>query len=175
MTELPSPSTRTLLCVVDESDELPVALTFAALRSRRTGSHVGLLYVIDTPADFQHWSAVGELMREEAREHAETVILQAAAQVQRLQRLSGRVPSLAIREGDKVDETIQACEEDPSVAFLILASDTGPKGPGPLISLADRKVGRPLAGAGGHPAGQSLRRRNNPFRLTEAGSARRPP
>ena len=140
MNELPSPSTRTLLCVVDESDELPVALTFAALRSRRTGSHVGLLYVIDTPADFQHWSAVGELMREEAREHAETVILQAAAQVQ---RLSGRVPSLAIREGDKVDETIQACEEDPSVAFLILASDTGPKGPGPLISsLTGKSVGR---------------------------------
>lgn len=140
MTELPSLSTRTLLCVVDESDELPVALTFAALRSRRTGSHVGLLYVIDTPADFQHWSAVGELMREEAREHAETVILQAAAQVQ---RLSGRVPSLAIREGDRVDETIQACEEDPSVAFLILASDTGPKGPGPLISsLTGKSVGR---------------------------------
>ncbi len=140
MAELPSPSTRTLLCVVDESDELPVALTFAALRSRRTGSHVGLLYVIDTPADFQHWSAVGELMREEAREHAETVILQAAA---RVQRLSGRVPSLAIREGDKVDETIQACEDDPSVAFLILASDTGPKGPGPLISsLTGKSVGR---------------------------------
>lgn len=140
LTELPSPSTRTLLCVVDESDELPVALTFAALRSRRTGSHVGLLYVIDTPADFQHWSAVGELMREEAREHAETVILQAAA---RVQRLSGRVPSLAIREGDKVDETIQACEDDPSVAFLILASDTGPKGPGPLISsLTGKSVGR---------------------------------
>ncbi len=140
MTDLPSPSTRTLLCVVDESDELPVALTFAALRSRRTGSHVGLLYVIDTPADFQHWSAIGELMREEAREHAETVILQAAAQVQ---RVSGRAPSLAIREGDKVEETILACEEDPSVAFLILASDTGPKGPGPLISsLTGKSVGR---------------------------------
>ncbi len=140
MTELPSPSTRTLLCVVDESDELPVALTFAALRSRRTGSHVGLLYVIDTPADFRHWSAVGELMREEAREHGETVILQAAAQVQ---RLSGRAPSLAIREGDRVEETIQACEEDPSVAFLILASGTGPKGPGPLISsLTGKSVGR---------------------------------
>ncbi|MCY4500133.1 MAG: universal stress protein, partial [Alphaproteobacteria bacterium] len=66
--------------------------------------------------------------------------LQAAAQVQ---RLSGRVPSLAVREGDKVDETILACEEDPSVAFLILASDTGPKGPGPLISsLTGKSVGR---------------------------------
>ncbi len=126
--------------MVDESDELPVALTFAALRSRRTGSHVGLLYVIDTPADFQHWSAVGELMREEAREQAETVILQAAA---RVQRVSGNAPSLAIREGDKVEETIQACEDDPSVAFLILASDTGPKGPGPLISsLTGKSVGR---------------------------------
>ena len=58
MNEFPSPSTRTLLCVVDESDELPVALTFAALRSRRTGSHVALLYVIATPADFQHWASV---------------------------------------------------------------------------------------------------------------------
>ena len=142
MTEhtLPSLAKRTLLCVVDESEELPVALTFAALRSRRTGSHVGLLYVVERPTDFQHWASIGDLMREEAREHAETVLLGAADEIL---RLGGGLPAVTIREGDRVEETIAAIEEDPSIAFLILAADAGPKGPGPLISsLTGKSVGR---------------------------------
>ncbi len=57
---------RTFLVVVDDSEELRVALHFASRRAKRTGGRVSLLYV-QQPAEFQHWMAVGDLMREEAR------------------------------------------------------------------------------------------------------------
>ncbi len=54
------------LVVVDNSTEMRVALRFASRRAKRTGGRVGLLRVI-RKADFQHWAAIGNLMREEAR------------------------------------------------------------------------------------------------------------
>ena len=58
---------RTFLCVVDETEEFAAALQFACRRALNSGGRVALLYVIE-PAEFQHWMAVGERMREEARE-----------------------------------------------------------------------------------------------------------
>ncbi len=57
---------RIFLVVVDDSEELRVALRYAALRARRTGGKVALLYVIE-PSDLQQWLAVESLMREEER------------------------------------------------------------------------------------------------------------
>ncbi|MGH7488781.1 MAG: universal stress protein, partial [bacterium] len=37
---------RIFLVVVDDSQEMPVALRYAALRARHTGGRVALLYVI---------------------------------------------------------------------------------------------------------------------------------
>ena len=59
-------SDRVFLVVVDETEEMEVALRFACRRARHTGGRVALLYVIE-PAEFQHWMAVEDLMREEAR------------------------------------------------------------------------------------------------------------
>jgi len=59
---------RVFLVVVDESEELRVALRYAARRARHTGGRVALLYVIEPTADLQHWMAVETLMREEQRE-----------------------------------------------------------------------------------------------------------
>lgn len=139
--EAPRPAaTRVLLCVVDNTAELSVALQFASLRSARMGARVGLLYVIDSAAEFQHWATVGDLMREEARAEAEQHVLRAA---DRVVRASGRLPIVYIREGDRVDEVIAQVEEDPSIRFLVLAADTGSKGPGPLVSaLTGRAIGR---------------------------------
>ena len=61
---------RLFLVVVDTSEEMNVALRFACQRAKNTGGRVALLYVME-PADFQHWMAVGDLMREEAREAGE--------------------------------------------------------------------------------------------------------
>src|SRR3546814_14510183 len=107
---------RVFLCVVDETEELHAALKFAALRAKRLpNTRVGIVYVIDAPADFQHWAAVGDLMREEARDEAEQNLLRAATQAQ---RWSGKMPVVYVREGSAVEELIALIQEDDAVARL---------------------------------------------------------
>ena len=71
---------RIFLVVVDETEEMKVALRYACRRARHTDGRVALLYVIE-PSGFQHWMAVGDIMREEARTEGEEVLQRLAAQV----------------------------------------------------------------------------------------------
>ena len=60
----PAPETpRVFLVVVDDSQEMQLALFYACLRARRTGGRVALLQVLE-PSEFQHWMSVGDLMRD---------------------------------------------------------------------------------------------------------------
>ena len=129
---------RVFLVVVDESEEMPVALRYAALRARHTGGRVALLYVIE-PSDLQHWMAVESLMREERREEAEQLLNKLSQEVL---ELSGVHPVLYIREGRRRDELLAMLEEEPSISILVLAAGTGPEGPGPLITAL---MGKSLA------------------------------
>ena len=121
---------RVLLVVVDDSDEMPIALHFACRRAEHSDGRVALFYVPDK-ADFQHWMAVGDLMREEAREVGEELLQRYSAEVQ---RVTGKVPILYIREGDRSEELYKLMDEEPSISILILAAGTDKKGPGPIIS-----------------------------------------
>ena len=121
---------RIFLVVVDETEEMRVALRYAALRARRTGGKVALLYVIE-PSDLQQWMAVESLMREEAREEAEALLQRLAGDVA---ELCGSLPIVYIREGRRRDELLALLEEEPSVSILVLAAGTGAEGPGPLVT-----------------------------------------
>lgn len=126
------------LCVVDETEELWPALRFACRKANRMGARVGLLCVVE-PAEFQHWLAIGELMREERREEAEETIQLIATAVQ---KQTGKTPVLYIREGDVKDELLALVEEERSITLLILGAATGPDGPGPLVTyLVQKKCG----------------------------------
>jgi nucleotide-binding universal stress UspA family protein len=126
------------LCVVDETAELWPALRFACRKANRQDARVGLLCVVE-PAEFQHWLAIGDLMREERREEAEETIQLIATAVQ---KQTGKMPVLYIREGDVKDELLAVIEEEKSITLLILGAATGPDGPGPLISyLVQKKAG----------------------------------
>lgn len=127
---------RIFLVVVDDSPEMNNALRFAAGRAKRTGGLVGLLRVIE-PADFQHWSRVGDLMRVEARTEAEKLLQEAAAQIENLHQ---RMPLLYIREGNTKDELLKLIEEESAIRILVLGAASGSKGPGPLISFLIKKV-----------------------------------
>lgn len=132
-------SGRVFLVVVDESPELKVALRYACIRARKTAGRVALLYVIE-PADFQQWMGVNELMREEARQEAEQALQKMAADVQ---KLSGAMPVLYVREGDRRDELLALIAEEPMISILVLGAATGPRGPGPLVSaLTTKFVGK---------------------------------
>ena len=115
------PSDRIFLVVVDETEEMRVALRFACRRARNTGGRVALLYVIE-PADFQHWQAVGDLMREEARSEGEQLLQKLAA---RVNELVGSMPVLFVREGKVNDELFKLLDEEPSISILVLGANTG--------------------------------------------------
>jgi nucleotide-binding universal stress UspA family protein len=130
---------RVLLCVLDGSEELSIALHYASMRSLRTGARVGLLYVLEQADEFGHWAGVAALMREEARAEAERLLLQAAEVVK---RLSGQTPILYISEGEPSQAVIDLINEDRDIAFLILAADTEGQGPGPLVTqITSRHIG----------------------------------
>ncbi len=130
-----APAKRIFLVVVDESEEMQHALRFACRRAKNTDGRVALLHVIE-PSDFQHWMAVGDLMREEARTEAEQLLQKLAAGVH---EMAGSMPVLYVREGDCRDELFKLLDEEPQVSILVLGAKTGSGGPGPLVAALTGK------------------------------------
>lgn len=130
---------RVFLVVVDDTEEMRAALRYACCRARHTGGRVALLRVVE-PAEFQHFATIGNLMKAEARQEAETLLQRMATEVN---EFSGQLPVLYVREGNPRDELIKLINEEPQVSILVLAADTGPGGPGPLVTAMTGKfVGR---------------------------------
>jgi nucleotide-binding universal stress UspA family protein len=125
---------RVFLVVVDQSNELKLALRFAARRARATGGRVAMLYVTE-PAEAE-WLGVGDIMREERRAEAEQRLQELSTQVQ---TLSGEMPILYVREGNVRDELLKLVDEEPSISILVLAADAGSSGPGPLVTALTGK------------------------------------
>lgn len=135
----PKKTGRTFLVVADETEEMRSALRYACRRARNTGGRVALLRVVE-PAEFQHFAAIGNLMQDEARAEAESLLQRLATEVN---ETSGEVPMLYVREGQPRDELLKLIDEEPSISILVLASGTGPDGPGPLCSaLTGRYINR---------------------------------
>ncbi|MFC4351952.1 universal stress protein [Fodinicurvata halophila] len=130
---------RVMLVVVDESEELEVALRYACRRARHTGGRVALLYVLER-SEFQTWLGVGELLAQEARSEAEQLLQRAA---KRVTEMAGSMPILYLREGVTNDVLFKLLDEEDSISILVLGANTGPGGPGPLVSsLTGKFVGR---------------------------------
>jgi len=129
---------RVFLVVVDETEELQIAVHYAARRAAHTGGRVALLYVIE-PSELQTWAAIEDLAREEQREEAEQLMQRLCEEIL---PIAGSMPIVYIREGPRRDELLALINEDPSISILVLAAGTGPEGPGPLISYL---AGKPAA------------------------------
>jgi len=130
---------RIFLVVVDDTEEMRVALRYACRRAAHTHGRVALLYVVES-SEFQHWMSVGDLMREEARSEGEQILQRCATQVS---EQTGSLPVLYLREGSRRSQLMELIDEEPSISILVLAADTGPRGPGPLVSaLTGKFVGK---------------------------------
>lgn len=121
---------RTFLVVVDESEELNKALLYACRRAENNNGDIALLFVLDQ-VEFQSWLSVGELMRAEQREAAETKVNVVA---QLVKERTGRDPKIIIREGVPVEQVLQAIDEDHSITTLVLGAASDKEGPGPLVT-----------------------------------------
>jgi nucleotide-binding universal stress UspA family protein len=136
----PAAAMRTFLVVVDDTPELKVALRYACRRARATGGRVALLRVVE-PAEYQHWMAVGDIMREERRQEAEELLHSLSEDVM---RLSGQMPAYYVREGSAAEELLKLIDEEPSISILVLGAGTGKEGPGPLITYLVNKASHRL-------------------------------
>ena len=134
------PDERIFLVVVDESPEMRNALRYACRRAKRTGGRVAMLYVMEPP-EGQHWGAVMDLMRQEARQQAEEVVAQHADVAV---SLTGQPPTIHIREGKSRDELIKLVNEDRSISVLVLGGSSSSEGPGPLVTAFAGKLGSQL-------------------------------
>lgn len=128
---------RKFLIILDDTPEMLNAMRFAAIRASKTGGGVEMLAII-SPEEFQHFMGVAEVMRAEAREKVE-----AHFQVfkDRMERREGVTPTLAIREGDKVEAILAHVASDPQIGVLVLGAGTDKSGPGPIVAaLTGRRM-----------------------------------
>ena len=126
------------LVVIDDSEELRVAVRFASKRAANTKGRIILLKIIEH-SDPQHWQSVEEIILQEARDEAQEKLKKWSKVIN---DLSGITPELCIKEGITSEKIIEILEEDDAVRFLVLAASSGDQ-PGPLVSLlAGQKSGK---------------------------------
>ena len=144
MSDMPSSSApsaareRIFLVVVDETEEMRIALHYAALRAFHTGGKVALLAVIEPPG-IQQFAAIEERMEAEAREEAERLLAKLSSEVK---EIAGSTPSLYLRTGRCSEELLALIDEEPSISVLVLAAGIGQEGPGPLITALVSRSGK---------------------------------
>lgn len=126
---------RVFLVVIDDSEEMRVALRFAGQRAKHTGGRVALFRAIE-PVEFQHWMGVGELMREEARQEAEALMDRMSQQVV---DMTGAIPIIYLRDGTTREELMNLIDEEKSISILVLGAATKSDNPGPLITYLSGK------------------------------------
>lgn len=127
---LTGPYKRKFLVIIDDTEECDRAVTFAAHRVLRTGGTVVLLSIITTE-EFQHWIGVEDVMRAEAYDEADRLLVQRAAGITEIGDIK---VEKVVREGRKAEEIEKLIEEDQAIAILVLAAATSSEGPGPLVS-----------------------------------------
>lgn len=133
---------RNFLLVVDATLELSAALRFSCRRAVHTNGTVALFSAVE-PADFHHFSSIGDLMATEARSEAEKLLQRVAADVQ---RQTGKMPSLYLREGDIKEQLLEVInDEDAAISVCVLGASVGEDGPGPLVSALSGQLAGQIA------------------------------
>ena len=118
------------LAIASESEEGQKALRYAARMAQAHRGHLGIVHVLHVD-DFQHWSNVEEMMKQELRAEAEKFIWTLA---KTMHELTDHIPVLYIEEGQRDDVLVDIINDDPAIRMLVLGGGTGGAGPGPLVS-----------------------------------------
>lgn len=120
---------RTYLVILDETEEARAALRFASRRAAKTGSGLHLLALVPRQ-EFVAFGGVQATIEEEAYARAETLVTSLAGNVF---SESGKMPVIAVRQGEAIKVVTDYLAGHPEVAALVLGA--GADGaPGPLVS-----------------------------------------
>lgn len=127
-----------LACVAND-EHSRTAARFAALRARNTSGRLELLHVVQPP-EFQHWAAVGALMRADIEAEGQALLEGIGTEVE---SFSGVKPMLKLREGVIGEEILRHLEADPSINILVVGAAPPDARRGSLISwLAGQLAGQ---------------------------------
>jgi nucleotide-binding universal stress UspA family protein len=126
------------LVIVDDSAEWDRAVYYAARWAIRAGGGMVMLRIIETEDQNQQWLGVADIMRAEAQEEANAALDRAAG---RANGIAAITPERLIREGDPIEQVIEAIDADADIAMLALAANEGPEGPGPLVTMVAKIMG----------------------------------
>ena len=123
---------RYILVIVDDTEEMNIALDYACARSKKTGRKIIIATFIE-PLDVLTTQGVTEIMKNEARDEAEKKMHSAATIVK---DSTGNMPILYIREGEIIGELKKLIEEEENINVLVLAANSNEKikNPGPIIN-----------------------------------------
>ena len=123
---------RYILVIADNTPEMSIALEYACARSKKTGRKIIIATFIQ-PLDVLTTQGVTEIMKNEAREEAESRLKDAATLVK---NKTGELPALSLREGETISELKKLIDEEKNINVLVLAakSDETSKDPGPIIT-----------------------------------------
>ena len=130
---------RYILVIADNSNEMKIALEYACARSKKTGRKIIIATFVE-PIDVLTTQGVSEIMKNEAREEAESRLKEAASFVK---NKTGELPALSLREGETIIELKKLIDEEKNINVLVLAakSDEKNKDPGPIItSLVSNEI-----------------------------------
>jgi nucleotide-binding universal stress UspA family protein len=125
------------LVIVDDTAEWDRAVRYASRWAVRAGGGVVMLRVVEVEDQNQQWLGVADVMRAEALEEANAALDRAAG---RANGIAAITPERVIREGDPTEQMIDVIEKDADIVMLVLASNPGPEGPGPLITAMTNAV-----------------------------------
>lgn len=129
----------TFLACVANDDHSRTAARFAALRAKNSQGRLDLLHVV-APPEFQHWAAVGALMREEIAAEGQALLESIALEVA---RFGGVTPRLHLKEGPIGEEILRHLATDPSINVLVVGAAPPETRRGSLISwLAGQLAGQ---------------------------------
>lgn len=128
---------RKFLVIADGTEESRTAAYFAARRARNTGASVAILAVAQTQGGFEHWLGVGETMREEAVQQAETDLESLAEDIEGVTEVR---PELILKEGDLLTELKALVERDEEIAILVLGASEEAE-PGVLVGALAKGKG----------------------------------
>ena len=128
---------RYILVVADNSSEMQIALEYACARSKKTGRKIIIATFVE-PIDVLTTQGVSEIMKNEARDEAESRLKEAASFVK---NITGELPALSLREGETISELKKLINEEKNINVLVLAAKSDEKDPGPIInSLVSNEI-----------------------------------
>ncbi len=120
---------RIYLVIMDETEEARVALRFASRRAAQTDGGVHILALVPQQ-DFVAFGGVQATIEEEARDRAEVLATSAAGSIW---SESGKMPTIAVRQGESEKVIREYLAEHPEVAALVLSA-AADGNPGPLVT-----------------------------------------